>query len=636
MLIPIPFPALLRRMDAEFHAFGSLFDFPSKKWHRPPLDMDWSAMHGGAMLANPLGMAAGPHTQLAQNMVLAYLGGARFMELKTVQVLDRLKIPRPCMHIPHYGLNVEWSQELSLEQSTEEYVKTFWILECLKQEGAYGQLQGDLRFALDISAGYDLAGLQAPTMTRFLDQVQNPEPLLNQLSRLARESGSHWQHAPKGPLSRGVTLSTFHGCPPQEIEAMATLLLERGFHVTLKLNPTLLGLEDVRQILHHDLGYEHLHLDPQSFASDLSYPAALDLLARLGARAADLGRQLGVKLTNTLVVQSDPSLFPTHEGPHMYLSGPPLHVLAMELLRRIHHDTHGQYPTSFSAGIDARNFPDAVACGLRPVTVCTDILKTGGYTRLPKYLSSLEKAMRQAGTENLNRFVGCARQSVTGESTPENGGSVGSQVATCTSCTTRQPRPHLDMRIASVAQEVRRMARYSREKNAAYPKKKGPELARDTCLNCNICIHVCPNHALFPFHLAPQDCEALDIPTPQQIGVLADVCNACGNCELYCPQFGAPFSIKTRFALSREAWEAEPECVFFDGNSLHAALNQSRGSLTYLNRDASPAATGTTPGNTELETRMNALWRAIYDENNPNRCALGTMIDVSRPGVDRD
>lgn len=38
-------------------------------------------------LESPLGVAAGPHTQLAQNIVACYAGGARFIELKTVQVM---------------------------------------------------------------------------------------------------------------------------------------------------------------------------------------------------------------------------------------------------------------------------------------------------------------------------------------------------------------------------------------------------------------------------------------------------------------------------------------------------------------------------------------------------------------------
>ncbi|WP_250909195.1 DUF418 domain-containing protein, partial [Escherichia coli] len=42
--------------------------------------------------ATPVGPAAGPHTQLAQNIVTSWLTGGRFIELKTVQILDRLEL----------------------------------------------------------------------------------------------------------------------------------------------------------------------------------------------------------------------------------------------------------------------------------------------------------------------------------------------------------------------------------------------------------------------------------------------------------------------------------------------------------------------------------------------------------------
>ena len=63
-------------------------------------------------------------------------------------------------------------------------------------------------------------------------------------------------------LSDQVTLSTFHGCPAGEIEAMTLFLMEEmGLHVTVKLNPTLLGKEAVDGLLHDVLGY-HDDRDP--------------------------------------------------------------------------------------------------------------------------------------------------------------------------------------------------------------------------------------------------------------------------------------------------------------------------------------------------------------------------------------
>ena len=71
----------------------------------------------GHHLATPIGPAAGPHTQLTQNILGAWLSGGRFIELKTVQIMDELEIPRPCIDMEDEGYNVEWSQELKLEQS---------------------------------------------------------------------------------------------------------------------------------------------------------------------------------------------------------------------------------------------------------------------------------------------------------------------------------------------------------------------------------------------------------------------------------------------------------------------------------------------------------------------------------------
>ena len=39
-------------------------------------------------IESPFGPAAGPNTQLAQNIIASYVAGSRFFELKTVQVMD--------------------------------------------------------------------------------------------------------------------------------------------------------------------------------------------------------------------------------------------------------------------------------------------------------------------------------------------------------------------------------------------------------------------------------------------------------------------------------------------------------------------------------------------------------------------
>ena len=57
-------------------------------------------------------------------------------------------------------------------------------------------------------------------------------------------------------LSDNVTLSTMHGCPPDEIQSICNYLMqERRLHTYVKCNPTLLGPERVRSILNDDLDY---------------------------------------------------------------------------------------------------------------------------------------------------------------------------------------------------------------------------------------------------------------------------------------------------------------------------------------------------------------------------------------------
>ena len=81
----------------------------------------------GHTVAAPLGVAAGPHTQLAQNIVASWLCGARFIELKTVQILDEIEVSRPCIDAADETYNCEWSQELKLEESFTEYLNA-WVL----------------------------------------------------------------------------------------------------------------------------------------------------------------------------------------------------------------------------------------------------------------------------------------------------------------------------------------------------------------------------------------------------------------------------------------------------------------------------------------------------------------------------
>src|SRR5512138_2576388 len=132
-LTPIPFDRLLRRIFYEYRKTNSIFDLSAKNFYWPPNELDLSVKFLEKNAANPAGPAAGPHTQLAQNIVLSWLAGSRILELKTVQINDRLELTRPCIDMATIGYNTEWSQELLLDESLREYVKAAMIVEILKR-----------------------------------------------------------------------------------------------------------------------------------------------------------------------------------------------------------------------------------------------------------------------------------------------------------------------------------------------------------------------------------------------------------------------------------------------------------------------------------------------------------------------
>ena len=297
-------------------------------------------------------------------------------------------------------------RSLTLAQSLEEYVKASMLIDMLKASG-WAPDHGDTVF--DMSVGYDLAGIRSERVRAFMAGLMDARAIVDRLRGQIPDSLAHLRDTPfVTRISDTVTLSTFHGCPPQEIEAIAAFLLQEvGLHVVVKLNPTLLGRAQVTEILHERLGYRDLKVPAAAFDSDATWQQVTGFVDRLGGLAHSLGRGFGVKFSNTLLVDNHKRFFPASEK-QMYLSGPPLHVLAMLLVRRFRQTFGDRFPISFSGGIDAGNFADAVALGLKPVSVCSDMLKSGaysGYARGARYLVNLVKRMNAAGAADIDQFV---------------------------------------------------------------------------------------------------------------------------------------------------------------------------------------------------------------------------------------
>jgi putative selenate reductase len=388
----------------ELEVKGSILGVPRELRFEPSHSDRFRTTLCGHPLDTPVGVAAGPHTQLAPNIVVAWLCGARVIELKTVQTIDHLEIPRPCIDMQDEGYNVEWSQELTLDQSADEYLLAWVLIHALHSHlGFSGDRPG---VVFNLSVGYDLDGIRRPNMQRFLETMTAPGERLERLvDALANRLPEVIDIGIPACFADNVTLSTMHGCPPDEIAAIARLLMEElGLHTSIKFNPTLLGSETVGRILHDVLGYREILIPDEAFEHDLRFDAALSLIDELRGVAAACNVRFGVKLANTLEVLNHRSVFSPDQH-RMYLSGRPLHALVVQLAHRMVDAFDDQLTVSFAGGADAFNIADLLAAGLSPVTACSDLLRPGGYLRLGQYLENIESAMASVGATDLDEFA---------------------------------------------------------------------------------------------------------------------------------------------------------------------------------------------------------------------------------------
>ena len=94
LMIPIPFRELMAWVTTEYQRDGSVFGV-----HKPYKAGVKKLPIFGETIETPFGPAAGPNTQLAQNIIAGYFGGARFFELKTVQKMDGAELAA-CINLP--------------------------------------------------------------------------------------------------------------------------------------------------------------------------------------------------------------------------------------------------------------------------------------------------------------------------------------------------------------------------------------------------------------------------------------------------------------------------------------------------------------------------------------------------------
>jgi putative selenate reductase len=260
-------------------------------------------------------------------------------------------------------------------------------------------------FVFNLSVGYDLKGILNENVQWFLDKMsdssQELEEKINALKPLYPAIN---EIIIPTRLSDNITLSTMHGCPPEEIERIGKYLIEdRRLHTAIKLNPTLLGSEELSYLLKEKLGFE-ITVPDEAFEHDLKYPEALNMINTLSKLADGNGVEFGLKLSNTLESLNSTNWLPEKEK-MVYASGRALHPLTINLARNLQNDFDGKLDISFSAGVDAFNVSDTLACNLKPITVCTDLLKPGGYLRLLQYLEELKKHFARVNANTIEEFI---------------------------------------------------------------------------------------------------------------------------------------------------------------------------------------------------------------------------------------
>lgn len=393
IMTPIPFGELLHWILEEHGKYNTVFGI-----HKPyKADKNRNLSLFGEKMETPYGPAAGPNTQLTQNIVASYYTGSRFFELKTVQVIDGEDLPvnKPCIKADDECYNVEWSTELRVQDAFAEYVKAWFLLKIISKEFDLGSPDG---FMFNMSVGYDLKGIKTKKIDDFIEGLKDASDteIFKDCKQEALKSLNRFKKVTKEDIEAitphictSITLSTLHGCPPEEIEKIATYLLkEKHLNTFIKCNPTLLGYEFARKTM-DDMGYDYVAFGDFHFKDDLQYEDAIPMLKRLQAMADGEKLSFGVKITNTFPVDVKQNELP---GEEMYMSGRSLYPLSIALAAKLAEEFDGALRISYSGGADYHNIKQIFDAGIWPITMATTILKPGGYGRMVQIGEILDKS----------------------------------------------------------------------------------------------------------------------------------------------------------------------------------------------------------------------------------------------------
>ncbi len=404
---PLSIDNLCRMVLDELKNKGSIFGIRKSSFYDPNKHPALHSFRFGQLLESPLGVAAGPQTQLSQNIIAAWLTGSRYIELKTIQILDELEVSKPCIDMEDEGFNCEWSQELKLEQSFNEYLNAWIMIHILRHKLKLTNKKHPEEFGtiFNMSAGYNLEGILQERVQTFFSKMQDASSFLKAAIEKIRPIYPEIDKIKISPyITNNITLSTMHGCPPHEIEKIASYLIEtKKLHTIVKLNPTLNGPKDLRDILNNKLGFDNVIIPDIAFEHDLKYEDGIKIINVLLKKAKAQNLFFGLKLTNTLESVNNKPYF-EKKNEMMYMSGRGLHALALNLATKLQKEFKGELNISFSSGADALNVSRVLECGLTPVTVSSDLLKPGGYERMYQYVKNIDAHAKKIKAKTVTEF----------------------------------------------------------------------------------------------------------------------------------------------------------------------------------------------------------------------------------------
>lgn len=300
----------------------------------------------------PLGTAPGPHGLLAQNLVCAYVAGARFLSLAPLgEALPALSVGSDgvCRRRERSG------GALSARQAAAEAVKASILIQLLCRELGLGD-PGGMALVMCLDAGR--AFLAREDVQTYLDTLQNAAQ-----TEVWRDCLS----AAKKAVGR------FNSVEREDLDELDPCVSKTA-RVTLPEDGDLGGVE---LLLHRGL---HVILVVNRFEKVVDKLPALRALAET---AAEAGASLSLEVSGSR----------TEEGET--LSGPFLAPETLRLAARLGEAAPG-LPLHYAGGADQLNLARLAGQGFQTVSVCTTLLKPGGYLRLRQMARTLA-ALRAPG-----------------------------------------------------------------------------------------------------------------------------------------------------------------------------------------------------------------------------------------------